>query len=78
MQIHQAIFKVEKSLSLQYCKNLINFIDVKAVTKATLQNIDFWGKDLTQFSGLLEEVTKSLKAITKNGMKEALNDFMKC
>ena len=51
--------------------------DVKAVAKATLQNVDFWGKDLTQFSGLLEEVTKSLKAITKNGMKEALNDFMK-
>ena len=52
--------------------------DVKAVTKATLQNLEFWGIDLTQFSGLLEEVTTSLKAITKNGMKEALNDFMKC
>ena len=51
--------------------------DVKAVTKATLQNLEFWGIDLTQFSGLLEEVTTSLKAITKNGMKEALNDFMK-
>ena len=51
--------------------------DVKAVTKATLQNLEFWGIDLTQFSGLLEEVTISLKAITKNGMKEALNDFMK-
>ena len=51
--------------------------DVKAVTKATLQNLEFWGIDLTQFSGLLEEVTTSLKAITKKGMKEALNDFMK-
>ena len=51
--------------------------DVKAVTKATLQNLEFWGIDLTQFSGLLEEVTTSLKSITKNGMKEALNDFIK-
>ena len=51
--------------------------DVKAIAKATLQNVDFWGQDLTQFNGLLEEVTTSLNAITKHGMKEALNDFMK-
>ncbi len=51
--------------------------DVKATAKATLQNVDFWGQDLTQFNGLLEEVTTSLNAITKHGMKEALNDFMK-
>lgn len=34
MQIHHAIFKAEKKLSLEYCKELINYIDVKAVTKA--------------------------------------------
>ena len=51
--------------------------DVKAIAKATLQNVDFWGQDLTQFNGLLEEVTTSLVAINKHGMKEALNDFMK-
>lgn len=51
--------------------------DVKDTAKATLQNVDFWGQDLTQFNGLLEEVTTSLNAITKHGMKEALNDFMK-
>ena len=51
--------------------------DVKAIAKATLQNVDFWGQDLTQFNGLLKEVTTSLNAITKHGMKEALNDFMK-
>ena len=51
--------------------------DVNDIAKATLQNIDFWGQDLTQFNGLLEEVTTSLNAITKHGMKEALNDFMK-
>lgn len=51
--------------------------DVKAIAKATLRNVDFWGQDLTQFNGLLEEVTTSLNAITKYGMKEALNDFMK-
>ncbi len=27
--------------------------DVKAIAKATLQNVDFWGQDLTQFDGLL-------------------------
>ena len=47
--------------------------DVKAIAKATLQNVDFWGQDLTQFNGLLEEVITSLNAITKHGMKEALN-----
>ena len=52
-------------------------LDVKAIAKATLQNVDFWGQDLTQFNGLLEEVSTSLKVITKNGMKEALNDFIK-
>ena len=51
--------------------------DVKSIAKATLQNVDFWGQDLTQFNGLLKEVTTSLNAITKHGMKEALNDFMK-
>ena len=51
--------------------------DVKDIAKATLQNVDFWGQDLTQFNGLLEEVTTSLNAITKHGMKDALNDFMK-
>ena len=51
--------------------------DVKAIAKATLRNVDFWGQDLTQFNGLLEEVTTSLNAITKHGMKEALNHFMK-
>ena len=47
--------------------------DVKAIAKATLQNVDFWGQDLTQISGLLE-VTTSLNTITKHGMK-ALNNL---
>ena len=33
MQIHHAIFKIDKSLPAQYCKQLINYIDEKAVTK---------------------------------------------
>ena len=34
MQIHHAIFKIDKSLPTEYCQQLINYIDKKAVTKA--------------------------------------------
>ena len=71
------------NIPLKYDQSVLDFFaaqwvafDVKAIAKATLRNVDFWGQDLTQFNGLLEEVTTSLNAITKHGMKEALNDFM--
>ena len=32
MQIHHAIFKIDKSLPTEYCQQLINYIDKKAVT----------------------------------------------
>lgn len=51
--------------------------DVKTVAKETLQNLDFWGIDLTQFDGILDEVTKNLEAIINKGMKEALSAFVK-
>ena len=36
MQIHHAIFKIDKSLPAEYCQQLIDYIDEKAVTKASV------------------------------------------
>ena len=49
--------------------------NIAAVAKATLQNTDFWGEDLTQYDGLLETVTKNLESIVNNGMKITLENF---
>ncbi|TNJ46052.1 tagaturonate reductase [Tamlana fucoidanivorans] len=51
--------------------------NIADVAKATLQNQDFWGVDLTQFEGLLETVTTNLENIVNNGMQAALQDFSK-
>jgi len=51
--------------------------DIAAVAKATLENTDFWGTDLTQFDGLLDIVTANLEAIVNNGMKATLDAFVK-
>ncbi|TXG38426.1 tagaturonate reductase [Seonamhaeicola maritimus] len=46
--------------------------NISSVAKATLENTDFWGTDLTQYDGLLEVVTKNLENIVNNGMQVAL------
>ncbi len=51
--------------------------DIPAVAKATLENTDFWGQDLTQFDGLLEAVTQNLENIVSNGMESSLRNFVK-
>lgn len=51
--------------------------DAKSVAKATLENTDFWGTELTQFKGFLETVTTNLEDINTKGMKEALVEFTK-
>ncbi|MEC3905432.1 tagaturonate reductase [Tamlana sp. 2201CG12-4] len=51
--------------------------DIATVAKATLQNTNFWGQDLTQYNGLLEEVTKNLENIVNSGMQTALQSFKK-
>lgn len=51
--------------------------DIAGVAKATLSNTDFWGTDLTQFEGLEETVTNNLENIINNGMKAALQAFVK-
>lgn len=51
--------------------------NIPAVAKQTLENINLWGIDLTQFDGLLETVTINLEAIINKGMKDALEKFKK-
>lgn len=51
--------------------------DITAVAKATLENVDFWGTDLTQLNGLETAVIISLENIINNGMKAALQAFVK-
>jgi tagaturonate reductase len=51
--------------------------DVPSIAKATLSNVDLWGTDLTQFDGLEAVVTAHLEAIQNNGMKSALEAFVK-
>lgn len=50
--------------------------DIAAIAKTTLQNIGFWGVDLTQFDGLLETTIVNLEVIVSKGMKTALENFM--
>ena len=51
--------------------------DLPAIVKATLSNTAFWDTDLTQFDGLEAAVTTHLEAIQNNGMKAALDAFVK-
>ena len=47
MQLHQAIYKIEKTLSQKWCKNLIKYMDVQCTEKAKVL-ID--GKDVEDTS----------------------------
>ena len=49
--------------------------DIPSIVKATLENEDFWGMDLTRIEGILEAVIENLKAIASHGMKKALKVF---
>ena len=54
--------------------NSNNFVEV---AEAVLSNTKFWGTDLTEIDGLQEEVTMHLEAILNEGMKTALEAFIK-
>jgi len=47
MQLHQAIYKIEKALSQKWCKNLIKYMDIQCTEKAKVL-ID--GKDVEDTS----------------------------
>jgi tagaturonate reductase len=47
------------------------------VAEEVLSNTQFWGTDLTEIYGLKEEVIMHLQAILNEGMKTALENFIK-
>lgn len=49
--------------------------DIPEITKSTLEHVDFWGTDLTQYAGLLELVTKNLETIVNKGMNQAITSI---
>lgn len=51
--------------------------DISSITKNTLMNSSFWGKDLTEFTGLLEAVESNVKDIIAHGMVTALTSHLK-
>ncbi|WP_425236877.1 tagaturonate reductase [Ulvibacterium sp.] len=51
--------------------------DISSITKNTLMNTSFWGKDLTEFTGLLEAVENNVQDIVAHGMVTALTSHLK-
>jgi tagaturonate reductase len=51
--------------------------DIASITKNTLMNTSFWGKDLTEFTGLQEMVETNLRDIITQGMVAALASHLK-
>ncbi|WP_282160554.1 tagaturonate reductase [Ulvibacterium marinum] len=51
--------------------------DISSITKNTLMNTSFWGKDLTEFTGLLEAVESNVQDIVAHGMVTALTSHLK-
>lgn len=47
------------------------------ISHKVLSNIDFWGTDLTQITGLQEEIAIHLESILSRGMKTAIEEFAK-
>ena len=50
--------------------------DVPTIAKATLENKEFWGTDLTQYDGLEDLIIGYLDSIINTGMKASLVDFV--
>lgn len=50
--------------------------DEKTLAKAVLSNKDFWGEDLTELEGFLEEVTADLETIKEKGTYELMKECL--
>jgi tagaturonate reductase len=46
------------------------------IAKAVLSNTDFWGEDLTQITGLLDDVTKDLITAREKGTYEVMKECL--
>ena len=72
-------------IALKDDQNILDFFtniwnetnDYVQVAQEVLSNTDFWGTDLTELDGLQEGVTTHLESILNNGMKTALESFIK-
>jgi tagaturonate reductase len=62
---------------LDFFKNVWSTNNFVEVVEAVLSNTNFWGIDLTEIDGLQEQVTSHLENILNQGMKKALEDFIK-
>ena len=47
------------------------------IVKATLENIEFWGEDLTKIKGLADAVSLALEEIESNGIEQGFTNFSK-
>lgn len=68
----EAIPLKDDASALEFFKAQWATNNVPAIVKATLQNTDFWGEDLTKYDGLTELVTKYLENIVNNGIETAI------
>lgn len=72
-------------IALKDDQNILDFFtniwgetsDYVQMVQEVLSNTDFWGTDLTELDGLQKEVTTHLESIINNGMKTALEVFIK-
>ena len=67
----------DDSKVLEFFKNSWSSNNVDKVAAKVLSNTSFWGTDLTEIDGFLEEITKHLRAITNHGLNTALQNFLK-
>lgn len=68
----EAIPLKDDASALEFFKAQWATNNVPAIVKATLQNTDFWGEDLTKYDGLTELVTKYLENIVNKGIETAI------
>ena len=71
-----------KSLPINDSADIVDFFkeawssnDLSKVTKATLENTEFWEKDLTKIVGLSEAVVLALTEIDANGIEKGFVAF---
>ncbi len=57
---------------LDFFKAQWSYNNYKIIVKNVISNVDFWGKDLSEYNGMHELVSSNLENIMVNGMQEAL------
>ena len=68
----EAIALKDSQEVLDFFKAQWSFNNHKTIVKNVISNVDFWGKDLSEYNGMHELVSSNLENIMVNGMQEAL------